>query len=84
METPDPLLERVSAALDAIPGVVAVALGGSRAVGAAHAFSDYDIGLYFSERAELDVERLRKSSSPSTGIISSMKRARSPQLRGCR
>jgi hypothetical protein len=59
METPDPLLERVSAALDAIPGVVAVALGGSRAVGAAHAFSDYDIGLYFSEQAGLDVEHLR-------------------------
>jgi nucleotidyltransferase-like protein len=59
METPDPLPERISAALAAVPGVVAIALGGSRATGAAHAASDYDIGLYFSERAGLDVERLR-------------------------
>jgi Nucleotidyltransferase domain len=59
MEPPDPLVERVSAALAAVPGVVAVALGGSRATGAAHASSDYDIGLYFSERVGLDVKRLR-------------------------
>jgi hypothetical protein len=59
MEPPDPLLERVSAALAAVPGVVAGALGGSRATGAAHASSDYDIGLYFSERVGLDVKRLR-------------------------
>jgi hypothetical protein len=58
MQTPDPLLERVSAVLAAVPGVVAVALGGSRATGAAHASSDYDVGLYFSERAGLDVARL--------------------------
>jgi hypothetical protein len=59
MDTSDPLLERVSAALAAVGGVVAVVLGGSRAGGAADASSDTDIGLYFSERAELDVERLR-------------------------
>ena len=59
MDTSDPLLGRVSAALAAVPGVVSVVLGGSRAVGAAHASSDTDIGLYFSQRAELDVERLR-------------------------
>ena len=49
METPDPLLERVLPVLAAVPGVAAVALGGSRATGAAHAGSDYDIGLYFNE-----------------------------------
>jgi hypothetical protein len=59
METPDPLLERVSPALTVVPGVVAVALGGSRAIGSAHASSDYDIGLYFNGHAGLDVERLR-------------------------
>jgi hypothetical protein len=59
METPDPLLERVSTALAVVPGVVGVVLGGSRATGAAHASSDYDIGLYFNERVGLDVERLR-------------------------
>jgi predicted nucleotidyltransferase len=58
MEAPDPLLERVSPALAAVPGVVAVTLGGSRATGEAHASSDYDIGLYFSEPAGLDVRRL--------------------------
>jgi hypothetical protein len=41
------------------PWVVAVVLGGSRATGAAHASSDYDIGLYFNEHSALDVERLR-------------------------
>jgi predicted nucleotidyltransferase len=58
MDTPDPLLERVSAALAAVPGVVSVVLGGSRATGAAHASSDYDVGLYFAERLGLDVTRL--------------------------
>jgi hypothetical protein len=58
METPDPLLDRASAALAAVPGVAAVALGGSRAPGAAHASSDTDIGLYFSEPTGLDIPRL--------------------------
>ncbi len=58
METSDPFLERVSPALAAVPGVIAVTLGGSRATGDAHAASDHDIGLYFSERDGLDVERL--------------------------
>jgi hypothetical protein len=62
METADPLLERASPALAQVPGVVAVALGGSRATGAAHASSDYDIGLYFSERAGLDVQRLLEAA----------------------
>jgi hypothetical protein len=58
METPDPLLERVSATLAVVPGVVAVVLGGSRATDAAQASSGYDIGLYFSERVGLDVTHL--------------------------
>ena len=62
METPDPVLERISAALAAVPGVVAVALGGSRATGAEHSASDYDIGLYFSEGAGLDVKRLLEAA----------------------
>jgi predicted nucleotidyltransferase len=59
METHDLLLEHFVSALAVIPGVIAIALGGSRATGAAHASSDTDIGLYFSERAGLDVQRLR-------------------------
>ena len=58
METTDPLLERVLPVLAAVPGVAAVALGGSRATGAAQAASDYDIGLYFNETVGLDVPRL--------------------------
>ncbi len=62
MELHDPLLERISPALAEVPGVVAVALGGSRATGAAHPSSDYDIGLYFHERAKLDVLRLLEAA----------------------
>ena len=40
------------------PALSPSSLGGSRATGAAHASSDYDIGLYFSERVGLDVTRL--------------------------
>jgi predicted nucleotidyltransferase len=58
MDKADPLLERVAPVLAAVPGVVAIALGGSRARGAAHSASDYDLGLYFSEGAGLDVARL--------------------------
>ncbi|HEX9170750.1 MAG TPA: nucleotidyltransferase domain-containing protein [Roseiarcus sp.] len=58
METPDPLLERLTPVLAAVSGVAAVALGGSRARGAAHAGSDYDIGLYFSDDGGLDVAGL--------------------------
>jgi predicted nucleotidyltransferase len=58
METPDPVLERLAPVLAAVPGVAAVALGGSRARGSAHAASDYDIGLYFSDSAGLDVGSL--------------------------
>jgi len=62
METPDFLLDRILPVLAAVPGIAAVALGGSRASGAAHAASDYDIGLYFSESAGLDVERLLEAA----------------------
>ena len=60
METPDPLLEAVAPAIAAVPGTLAIVLGGSRARGAAHSASDYDLGLYFSERAGLDIGRLRE------------------------
>ena len=63
METPDPLLEGIVPVLAQVPGVVAVALGGSRAGSAAHAASDYDIGLYFNEGAGLDVKRLLETAN---------------------
>jgi hypothetical protein len=61
MDASDPFLERVSTDLVAVPGVVSVVLGGSRATGAVHESSDYDIGLYFSEREGLNVTRLREA-----------------------
>ena len=39
--------EYLAERLAAVPGVVAVTLGGSRAVGAAVAGSDWDFGLYY-------------------------------------
>ena len=64
METHE-LLERISPVLAAVPGVAAVAPGGSRASGAAHSASDTDIGLCFSERAGVDLgaHRSRRGSS---------------------
>jgi hypothetical protein len=54
----DPLLQRLVAPLSEVSGLVAIALGGSRARGTAHATSDYDIGLYFSEVQPLDTDKL--------------------------
>lgn len=47
-------------ALAAIDGVRAVALGGSRARGRARPDSDVDLGIYYSEAAPFEVERVRK------------------------
>jgi hypothetical protein len=74
MQTPDPLLERVAPVLAAVPGVVPLVLGGSRASGAAHSSSDYDLGLYFREEAGLDVGRLLEAAKglvddPSAGAV---------------
>ncbi|WP_158814859.1 nucleotidyltransferase domain-containing protein [Methylocapsa sp. S129] len=56
--SPDQLLERLIPALADVPGVVAIVLGGSRARGTATASSDYDLGLYYGPRAQLDTDRL--------------------------
>jgi len=47
---PDPILSRIVGALAEVPGVAAIALGGSRARGTAHETSDYDIGLWSAMR----------------------------------
>ena len=54
------LLRRLVAALSAVPGVEAIALGGSRARGTATAHSDYDIGLYYRAGRPIDVAALGK------------------------
>ncbi|KWV51756.1 DNA polymerase subunit beta [Bradyrhizobium macuxiense] len=55
----DQLLARITPILADVPGVAAIVLGGSRARGTAHDASDYDIGLYYTEAAVLDTDRLR-------------------------
>ena len=54
------LLRRLVAALAPVPGVEAIALGGSRARGTAVAASDYDIGLYYRANRPIDVAALGK------------------------
>jgi hypothetical protein len=54
----DPLLQRLVPPLSKVSGLVAITLGGSRARGTAHATSDYDIGLYFSQVQPLDTDEL--------------------------
>ena len=53
------LAERTSARLSAIPGVVAVVLGGSRASGAPEPDADLDLGLYYRAAAPPPLARLR-------------------------
>jgi hypothetical protein len=53
----DDSLAALAARLTAVPGVVAVALGGSRARGTHRPDSDYDLGLYYA--GALDVAALR-------------------------
>jgi len=55
---PDAILQRIVPVLAAVPGVAAIALGGSRARGTATDTSDYDIGLYYSTERPLDTGRL--------------------------
>jgi hypothetical protein len=57
----DPFLAPIVERLAAVDGVVAVALGGSRARGAHRPDSDYDLGLYYREAAPFaitDIQRL--------------------------
>jgi hypothetical protein len=54
------LLSRLVVALAPVPGIEAIALGGSRARGMATAESDYDIGLYYRAGRPIDVAALTK------------------------
>ncbi len=56
----DRLLAELTEILSAVPGVRAIALGGSRARGTATPHSDYDIGLYYDGAAPIDVVALSR------------------------
>lgn len=53
------MIDRVARALASVPGIAAIALGGSRAKGTATPASDIDIGLYHHRGEEPDVAALR-------------------------
>lgn len=55
---PDPILMQIVPRLAEVPGIVGVALGGSRARGTAQEASDYDIGLYYGPEAPLRTDCL--------------------------
>jgi predicted nucleotidyltransferase len=54
-----PMLDAMTERLQAVDGVVAVALGGSRARGRADSGSDVDLGLYYRRRLPPAVDQLR-------------------------
>ena len=53
----------VSKALGSIPGIVGVVLGGSRARGTHRADSDIDIGIYYDESLDFDVNEVGKAAT---------------------
>lgn len=62
------LVRQAVAAAAALPGTVAVVLGGSYARGTAHAQSDVDLGLYYSDAAPFSIADVRKVATQlSTG-----------------
>ena len=58
-ENDESLLYRLVNALSAVPGMRAIALGGSRALGTASKRSDYDLGVYYDPNFALDIDALR-------------------------
>ncbi len=67
MRRPPPLPEAVAglaAQLAALPGAVAVALGGSRATGTAQAGSDWDLAVYYRAARPLDPDDVRALGHP--------------------
>lgn len=53
------LLDNITDELKCIDGVKAIVLGGSYAMGMATAGSDLDIGIYYSEKAPFDLEKIK-------------------------
>jgi predicted nucleotidyltransferase len=58
----DRFFEEIAARVGSVPGVVAVALGGSRARGDADAESDADFGIYYDPDSPPDIARLSETA----------------------
>ncbi len=54
-----PLVEQLVAELSQVPGIAAIALGGSYASGRHHAMSDIDLGLYYFEAKPFSATDIR-------------------------
>ncbi|MXQ53131.1 nucleotidyltransferase domain-containing protein [Shimazuella alba] len=54
------IIQDVKRKLEGVPGVVGIVLGGSRARGTHRENSDIDIGIYYDESADFDVNTLNK------------------------
>lgn len=54
------ILNEITKELKAIPGIVGIVLGGSRARGTHHPTSDIDIGIYYDEATGFDVSNVSK------------------------
>lgn len=69
----DPVISSVAAALSGVPGVTAVAVGGSRAIGTADAGSDYDIIAFESRLGTINKEQLNAAAAriAGPGIVTS-------------
>jgi hypothetical protein len=61
------LVLSLGARLSAIPGVVAVVLGGSHARGRARPDSDIDLGVFYRESSPFSIEALRALARQATG-----------------
>ncbi len=63
MRNAEDTARRVAERLSRIDGVAAVALGGSRARGAAHENSDVDLGLYYRRERRPELSALREAAA---------------------
>lgn len=58
---PNPVIDDIVRALRHVPGIVAIALGGSRSIGTATADSDYDIAVFENNEGDIESESLRQA-----------------------
>ncbi|NLZ35517.1 nucleotidyltransferase domain-containing protein [Clostridium isatidis] len=57
------ILNKITAEIENIPGIVGIVLGGSRARGNNHETSDIDIGIYYDEALGFSTDELSKAAT---------------------